>query len=48
MGKTTGFMEIERQDRDYLPVEQRTTNYREFMVRGRHERRYRLRLRPRG
>ena len=32
MGKPTGFMEIERQDRTYLPVEKRTKNFREFVV----------------
>ena len=32
MGKTTGFLEYERQDRIYLPVEERTRNWREFAV----------------
>ncbi|MEX0752908.1 MAG: glutamate synthase subunit beta [Xanthobacteraceae bacterium] len=32
MGKITGFLEIERQDRDYVPVEERVKNWREFVV----------------
>lgn len=32
MGKPTGFIEIERQDRSYLPVEKRIRNFREFVV----------------
>jgi glutamate synthase (NADPH/NADH) small chain len=32
MGKITGFLEIERNDRDYAPVEQRVKNYREFVI----------------
>jgi glutamate synthase (NADPH/NADH) small chain len=32
MGKITGFLEIEREDRDYAPVEERITNYREFVL----------------
>jgi len=32
MGKATGFMEIERKERHYLPVEQRVTNYQEFVI----------------
>jgi glutamate synthase (NADPH) small chain len=32
MGKITGFLEIEREDRDYAPVEERITNYREFVI----------------
>jgi glutamate synthase (NADPH/NADH) small chain len=32
MGKITGFLEIEREDRDYAPVAERTRNYREFVV----------------
>ncbi len=32
MGKVTGFLEIERQDRYYAPVEQRVQNYREFVL----------------
>lgn len=32
MGKITGFLEIERVDRDYLPVEERLKNYNEFVV----------------
>ena len=32
MGKTTGFLEFEREDRDYLPVEERIKNYKEFVL----------------
>jgi glutamate synthase (NADPH/NADH) small chain len=32
MGKPTGFIEIEREERHFLPVEQRLGNYREFTV----------------
>ena len=32
MGKTTGFMEHARRDRGYLPVSERTSNYREIFV----------------
>ena len=32
MGKATGFMEIERKDRHYLPVTQRVTNFNEFVI----------------
>ena len=32
MGKVTGFLEIERDDRDYLPVEERVKNWREFVL----------------
>ena len=32
MGKTTGFLEYERNDRTYLPVEERVRNWREFIV----------------
>jgi glutamate synthase (NADPH/NADH) small chain len=32
MGKITGFLEIDRVDRDYLPVEERVTNYNEFTL----------------
>lgn len=32
MGKITGFLEIDRVDRDYLPVEQRLKNYNEFVI----------------
>jgi glutamate synthase (NADPH/NADH) small chain len=32
MGKVTGFLEFEREDRDYLPVEARIKNYREFVI----------------
>ena len=32
MGKPTGFMEIEPQDRGYVPVAERIRNYREFFV----------------
>jgi glutamate synthase (NADPH) small chain len=32
MGKITGFLEFERNDRDYLPVEERIKNWREFVL----------------
>jgi len=32
MGKVTGFIEIDRQDRTYKPVGERTLNYKEFVV----------------
>lgn len=32
MGKPTGFMEIPRKERVYLPVEQRVSNFREFVI----------------
>jgi glutamate synthase (NADPH/NADH) small chain len=32
MGKITGFLEIDREDRDYAPVEERIKNYREFVI----------------
>ena len=32
MGKVTGFLEFERNDRDYAPVEERVKHYREFVV----------------
>ncbi|EIZ78412.1 glutamate synthase (NADPH/NADH) small chain [Novosphingobium sp. Rr 2-17] len=32
MGKETGFLELGRQDRKYGPVEERLTNYKEFVV----------------
>ena len=32
MGKETGFLEIERRDAGYRPVEERLTHYREFLV----------------
>jgi len=32
MGKVTGFLEIEREERDYAPVEERVKNYREFVL----------------
>ena len=32
MGKVTGFLEIERKERHYLPVEQRVKNYNEFVI----------------
>jgi glutamate synthase (NADPH/NADH) small chain len=32
MGKVTGFLEIEREERDYAPVEERVKHYREFVV----------------
>jgi glutamate synthase (NADPH/NADH) small chain len=32
MGKVTGFLEFERNDRDYVPVEERIRNYKEFVL----------------
>jgi len=32
MGKVTGFLEIEREDRDYQPVAERIKHYREFVL----------------
>ena len=32
MGKPTGFLELDRQDRTYLPKEERVQNFREFVV----------------
>ena len=32
MGKITGFLEIERNDRDYAPVEERVKHWREFVL----------------
>ncbi|HRO01694.1 glutamate synthase subunit beta [Nitrobacter sp.] len=32
MGKITGFLEIERHDRKYAPVEERVTNFKEFVI----------------
>jgi glutamate synthase (NADPH/NADH) small chain len=32
MGKITGFLEFEREDRDYEPVEQRVKHWREFVL----------------
>jgi glutamate synthase (NADPH) small chain len=32
MGKITGFLEIEREDRDYAPIAERTRHYREFVL----------------
>lgn len=32
MGKVTGFLEVDRKDRSYLPPEERVTNFREFVV----------------
>ncbi|MFN3351598.1 glutamate synthase subunit beta [Pseudorhodoplanes sp.] len=32
MGKITGFLEIEREDRDYAPVEERIKHFREFVL----------------
>jgi glutamate synthase (NADPH/NADH) small chain len=32
MGSNTGFQDFDRQDRAYLPVEERKTNYREFTI----------------
>jgi glutamate synthase (NADPH/NADH) small chain len=32
MGKITGFLEFDREDREYAPVEERIRNYREFVL----------------
>jgi hypothetical protein len=32
MGKITGFLEIERHDRDYVPVEERIHHWHEFVL----------------
>ena len=32
MGKVTGFLEYEREDRDYEPVEERIRHWREFVL----------------
>ena len=32
MGKITGFLELDRVDRDYLPVEERLKTYNEFVI----------------
>ncbi len=32
MGKVTGFLEIEREDRHYVPVAERIKNYKEFVI----------------
>jgi hypothetical protein len=32
MGKITGFLEIERHDRDYVPVEERIPHWHEFVL----------------
>ncbi|MEE4201517.1 glutamate synthase subunit beta [Erythrobacter sp.] len=32
MGKDTGFLELDRRERDYIAPEERLTNYREFVV----------------
>jgi glutamate synthase (NADPH/NADH) small chain len=32
MGKVTGFLEFEREERDYAPVEERIRHYREFVI----------------
>ena len=32
MGKVTGFMEFDRLDRDYAPVDERTQHYKEFLI----------------
>src|SRR6187402_3191516 len=32
MGKVTGFLEIEREDRDYQPVEERIKHWHEFVL----------------
>ena len=33
MGKVTGFLEFERQEESYQPVEARKQHYREFVLR---------------
>ena len=33
MGKATGFMELDRVERDYEPVEDRIKHFREFLAR---------------
>ena len=32
MGKITGFLEIDKDDRDYLPVAERLKSYTEFVI----------------
>ena len=32
MGKPTGFLELDREDRTYKPVEERLKHYKEFVV----------------
>ena len=32
MGKVTGFMEFDRLDRGYAPVDERTQHYKEFLI----------------
>ena len=32
MGKTTGFMELDRVERDYEPVEDRVKHFKEFLI----------------
>ena len=32
MGKITGFLEIERQDRTYAPASDRVRHFREFII----------------
>ena len=32
MGKVTGFLEIDRQDRKYAPASDRVRNYKEFVI----------------
>ena len=32
MGKVTGFMELDRVDRDYEPIEDRIKHFKEFLV----------------
>ncbi|MGH6794102.1 MAG: glutamate synthase, partial [Methylocella sp.] len=32
MGKVTGFLEIDRRDRRYVPASDRIRNYKEFMI----------------
>ena len=32
MGKVTGFLEVDRRDRDYIPTSKRTLNFEEFLI----------------
>ena len=32
MGKPTGFLELDREDRKYKPVEERLKHYKEFVI----------------
>jgi glutamate synthase (NADPH/NADH) small chain len=32
MGKVTGFLEVDRRDRDYIPVSNRTNDFKEFFI----------------